>query len=76
MLQRHVPSVARAVAKVARNANNLRSVAEYLKVMGRLHHQRGVHVSLTKMGFIILNEYSLRYVLYVRVDSRKILAGP
>ena len=46
VLQRHVPSVARSVAKVARNARNLGAVAEYLKVMGRLHHQRGVHVSL------------------------------
>ncbi len=45
VLHRHVPAVNRALGKVVRHADRLGEVAEYLRVMGRLHHQRGVHVS-------------------------------
>lgn len=42
VLQRHIPRVSRALAKVVTHVDNLESVTEYLKVLGKIHHQNGI----------------------------------
>ena len=51
MLQKHIPRVSRALVKVLTHVDNLQSVAEYLEVLGRIHHKIGIQVQLyTKLG--------------------------
>ena len=48
MLQKHIPRVSRALVKVLTHVDNLQSVAEYLEVLGRIHHKVGIQVQLYK----------------------------
>ena len=45
-LWKHLNKVSRAVAKVVANLEDLENVRDYLQVLGKIHHQAGVKVSL------------------------------
>lgn len=44
-LARHVPRVSRAMIKILSKLDDLDSVIDYLKVLGKIHHQNGIQVS-------------------------------
>ena len=44
-LAKHIPKVARAIVKVLARADDLNSVADYMKVLGKIHSQNGIQVS-------------------------------
>ena len=46
VLQRHIPIVTRAITKAVRKVDDLDSIVDYLKVVGTLHVQHGIQVSL------------------------------
>lgn len=48
-LQRHVPRVSRAITKVVKLMDRPANAAEYLQVLGKIHHQMGITVSLAKL---------------------------
>lgn len=43
-LQRHVPRVSRAITKVVKLMDRPANAAEYLQVLGKIHHQMGITV--------------------------------
>ena len=47
-LQRHVPKVARALSKILSHVDDLNSIGDYLKILGKIHHQNGIKVRKCK----------------------------
>ena len=47
-LQRHVPKVARALSKILSHVDDLNSIGDYLKILGKIHHQNGIKVRKSK----------------------------
>ena len=60
-LQRHVPKVARALSKIITHVDDLNSIGDYLKILGKIHHQNGIKVCKSK-GTDILGWWKYPYV--------------
>ena len=44
ILNRHIPVVTRSLTKIMSHLDDLQSVADYLELLGKIHHQSGIQV--------------------------------
>ena len=44
MLNKHIPVVTRSLTKIMNHLEDLQSVADYLELLGKIHHQSGIQV--------------------------------
>ena len=58
-LQRHVPKVARALSKILSHVDDLNTIGDYLKILGKIHHQNGIKVCKNKGTGIWLLQYNV-----------------
>ena len=55
ILNRHIPVVTRSLTKIMSHLDDLQSVADYLELLGKIHHQSGIQVrEINKKIFQIL----------------------
>ena len=69
MLNKHIPMVTRSLTKIMSHLDDLQSIADYLELLGKIHHQSGIQVRemiLNTSSFIfhLLYDSSVGYFIF------------
>ena len=86
ILNRHIPVVTRSLTKIMSHLDDLQSVADYLELLGKIHHQSGIQVReineksyfskfYGKVGVAsaCLGNFSISVIFYTEILTRKVV---
>ena len=69
MLNKHIPMVTRSLTKIMSHLDDLQSIADYLELLGKIHHQSGIQVremilNTSSFIFLLLYDSSVGYFIF------------